>query len=166
MIMTITIICTGWSDTEGASDQHTFKDLLRHLQKEQLTCIKVTAMIIIMMIIVGRAFWSWSAFDSNDKVNDSRQFYGLLCRPQGWTRCYNNRPSKLLKRMSSTNVQCLHVSYCLKSSTGEILTISICQVHRIVHNQYINMFTMSIYQYIHDVNMFTMSICSQSMSGS
>ena len=47
---------TGWSDTEGASDQHTFKDLLRHLQKEQLTCIKVTAMIVIMMIIVGRAF--------------------------------------------------------------------------------------------------------------
>ena len=55
-IMTITIIPTGWSDTEGASDQHTFKDLLRHLQKEQLTCIKVTAMIVIMMIIVGRAF--------------------------------------------------------------------------------------------------------------
>ena len=77
----------------------------------------------------------------------------MLCRPQGWTRCYNNRPSKLLKRMSSTNVQCLHVSYCLKSSTGEILTISMCQVHRIVHNQYINMFTMSIYslcQYVHN----------------
>ena len=55
-IITIMIICTGWSDTEGASDQHTFKDLLRHLQKEQLTCIKVTAMIVIMMIIVGRAF--------------------------------------------------------------------------------------------------------------
>ena len=33
--------CPGWSDTEGASDQHTFKDLLRHLQKEKLTCIKV-----------------------------------------------------------------------------------------------------------------------------
>ena len=56
IVMILMIIRTGWSDTEGASDQHTFKDLLRHLQKEQLTCIKVTAMIVIMMTIVGRAF--------------------------------------------------------------------------------------------------------------
>jgi len=37
----------GWSDTEGASDQHTFKDLLRHLQKERLTSIKAVLWFVM-----------------------------------------------------------------------------------------------------------------------
>jgi len=37
----------GWSDTEGASDQHTFKDLLRHLQKEKLTSIKAVLWFVM-----------------------------------------------------------------------------------------------------------------------
>ena len=44
-------LCPGWSDTEGASDQHTFKDLLRHLQKERLTCIKVFSGFVCVSVL-------------------------------------------------------------------------------------------------------------------
>ena len=36
-----TISNLGWSDSEGLSDQKTFKDILLHLQKNKLTNVKV-----------------------------------------------------------------------------------------------------------------------------
>ena len=46
IIITVAVVVlimkkTGWADSEGLSDQNTFKEMLRHLQKNQLKKVKV-----------------------------------------------------------------------------------------------------------------------------
>ena len=37
----------GWSDSEGLSDQNTFKEMLRHLQKNKLNTVKVKGFTLV-----------------------------------------------------------------------------------------------------------------------